>query len=612
MRIRHIWILMVLLSVLVVAPLHAHLDQPLIRSVAKAQDMEARISFNQVGYLPDSPKYAMIAGEEGTTSEWTLIDQATNTAVASGQTTPATFDSSSGYHVQVADFSDVTTPGTYTLRIGDLQSEPFIISTNIYSALSRDAQRYFYLNRSGIELEEAYAGEWARPAGHLTDDSLTCYAGTDASGTSWDGCDYRLDVSKGWYDAGDYGKYVVNGGISVWTLLNAFEHHPAAFADGDLNIPESGNGVPDILDEVRWEMEFLLGMQVPAGEPLAGMAHHKAHNLTWDGLPVLPQTEADNDNPNNGRFLMPPSTAATYNLAAVAAQCARVYAEIDPDFAGRCLSAAQTAWTAATENDVILAGNTPGQGGGNYDDTAVADEQFWAAAELFITTGETQYLNALAGSPFASALYRGGTAPVAPMTWGSTNALGTISLLTVPNDLPDELLADMRQQIVDLADDYLGTMDSEGYRINQRGYQFVWGSTSTVLNSAIAMALAYEFTDEPRYLAGATESMDWLLGRNALGFSFISGYGNRTMQNPHHRFWANMPESGFPPPPPGALAGGPNANPADPAATEANLAGVPPARRYVDHVESYSTNEVAINWNAPLAWVTSYLDHISG
>src|SRR6185436_19009227 len=120
------------------------------------------------------------------------------------------------------------------------------------------------------------------------------YKGVDTSGKSWPGCDYRLDVSGGWYDAGDQGKYVVNGGISVWTLMDEYERAKflgtslADFGNGKMNIPENGNGVPDLLDEARWEMEFLLKMQVPAGQPHAGMAHHKMHDANWTGIPQRP------------------------------------------------------------------------------------------------------------------------------------------------------------------------------------------------------------------------------------------------------------------------------------------------------------------------------------
>ena len=133
-------------------------------------------------------------------------------------------------------------------------------------------------------------------------------------------CGYTLDVRGGWYDAGDHGKYVVNGGIAAWQLLNSYERAeqrsvtPTAFGDGTLAIPEKANGVPDLLDEARWEVEFLLKMQAPDG-----MAHHKIHDENWTGLPTRPELD---DQP---RRLSATSTAATLNLAAVAAQAARLW-----------------------------------------------------------------------------------------------------------------------------------------------------------------------------------------------------------------------------------------------------------------------------------------------
>jgi endoglucanase len=582
-------------------------ERPAELVVPEPEPMEARISMNQVGYFPDSPKFAMISADrEGLNALWVVYNEA-GERVALGMSGPSTLDEASGNFVQIADFSEVTAEGTYTLEFGGILSAPFVIGTDFYAGMSRDALRYFYLNRSGIELEEAYAGAWAREAGHLSDNDLTCYSGTDPQGVTWEACDYRLDVSKGWYDAGDYGKYVVNGGISVWTLLNAYEHHPSAFVDNELNIPESGNGIPDILDEVRWELEFLLGMQVPEGQALAGMVHHKAHDLVWSGVPIMPETMVDNDNPETGRYLMPPSTAATLNLAAVAAQCARVYASIDAEFSQRCLTAAERAWNAAEANPVMIAGNTPGQGGGNYDDANVDDERFWAAAELYITTASSDYLDAMNASPYLDTVYLGNSVPTSLMWWGQTNALGSLSLLTVPTAIDSTILDALKAKVVEAADYYLSVMDSEGYRVSLRGEQFVWGSSSNILNNALVLAYAYEFTGDSRYLNGMTESMDWILGRNAIGISFVSGYGAYSMQHPHHRFWGNDEARGFPPPPNGALSGGVNAAPSDPAADEANLMSLPPARRYVDDIGSYSTNEVAINWNSPLAWVTSYL-----
>src|SRR5690606_14567934 len=159
--------------------------------------------------------------------------------------------------------------------------------------------------------------------------------------------------------------------------------------DGPLNIPESGNGVPDLLDEARWEIEFLLKMQVPEGEPLAGMAHHKIHDHEWSPLGIEPPPEANN------RGLHPPSTAATLNLAPVAAQAARIWRTLDPAFSQRCLDAALRAWAAARRNPAIFAPESDNKGGGPYSDNRVEDEFFWAAAELYLTRQDPTLLDYL-------------------------------------------------------------------------------------------------------------------------------------------------------------------------------------------------------------------------
>jgi endoglucanase len=193
------------------------------------------------------------------------------------------------------------------------------------------------------------------------------------------------------------------------------------------------------------------------------------------------------------------------------------------------------------------------------------------------------------------------------MNWGSTAALGTISLATVSNGLPKEDVDRLRQQITQAADKYLKVIKGEGYSVAVSGANLTWGSNSDVLNNALIMALAYDFTQSAAYLDGVTESMSYLLGRNANNQSFVSGYGTTSLSHPHHRVWGNQPDAGFPPPPPGAIAGGANAQPSDPIAIS-KVNSLPPARRYLDNIESYSTNEVCINWNAPLVWVTGYLD----
>lgn len=562
------------------------------------------VSVNQSGYLSSAVKIASVAVEADQPQEWNLVDS-TGTVVMSGETVLFGADEDSGDFLQIIDFSEYTATGNgFRILSNGLESVPFEISDDIFARLKKDAAAYFYHNRSGTPIEARFVGEaWARPAGHLTDADVTCYKGQDADGNNWPGCDYSLDVSGGWYDAGDFGKYVVNGGISAWTLMDLYEQMPDAFPDGSLAIPESSNGVPDILDEARWEMEFLLAMQVPQGQPLAGMAHHKMHDESWAGMPMVPPTEVENDNANkiagSGRYLFPPSTAATLNLAATGAACARIWEDFDPVFSQRCLQAAETAWNAAIANPQLFAGNTPGQGGGNYSDNSVSDEFYWAAAELFITTGDNEYKSYLLKSEQFG--------KVDAFDWGSTAPLGTISLATVKNSLPADKISLLKKDIISFSDHMLNAQQKNGYAVLIDG-GYPWGSNGLILNNMILVCLAYKIHGQSKYLDAVRMSMDYLLGRNPVNQSYVSGYGTYAMQHPHHRFWANDPANGYPPPPAGVLSGGPNANPEDPVAKNADLLSLPESKRYIDDIGSYTTNEVTINWNAPLVWVAAFLD----
>jgi endoglucanase len=192
------------------------------------------------------------------------------------------------------------------------------------------------------------------------------------------------------------------------------------------------------------------------------------------------------------------------------------------------------------------------------------------------------------------------------MDWGNTAALGTISLALIPNHLSADKMNACRQAIIASAKKGLTAIALEGYRVPLSWYP--WGSNSTALNTAVLMGLAYDFTSDRTYLDGVTETLDYILGRNPLNRSYVTGYGANPPLHPHHRFWANQPDAGYPAPPPGVLVGGSNDTPGDPVVLAAGLTGNPPGKQYIDDIGSFSTNEVAINWNASLAWVSAYLD----
>ncbi|MEU9034895.1 glycoside hydrolase family 9 protein [Streptomyces sp. NPDC048352] len=583
------------LALAVGGPSLTALAVPAAAAPTAAADTTVRV--NQLGYLPDGPKRATVVSPATTPLGWQLRDS-TGAVAASGTTTVRGADQASGQSTHLVDFGAYTGTGTgYTLTVDGRTSHPFDVSASLYDGLRADSMSFFHQQRSGIAIDAALAGgsAYARPAGHLGvapnkgDSSTPCQAGA---------CDYSLDVRGGWYDAGDHGKYVVNGGISVWEMVNSFERArrsggDAALGDATLRVPERGNGMPDVLDEARWELEFLMRMQVPAGKPMAGMAFHKVHDARWTALPTRPELDSEQ------REVHKPSTAATLNLAASAAQCARVYAPYDAAFAARCLDAGRRAWTAARAHPDVLAPAGDNTGGGAYEDADVSDEFYWAAAELLATTGESQYRDAVTSSPHHSR-------PVDAFWWGGTATLGRITLATVPGAvLPAADVARLRGLLTTAADGHLSAMAGQGYPVPLPATGYVWGSNGSVSNNAMVLAVAYELTGQQRYRAGVLESLDYLLGRNALDLSYVTGYGERHSENQHHRFWAHQNDASLPHPPAGSMAGGPNAGLEDPVARE-KLAGCAPAACYVDDIGSYSTNEVAVNWNASLAWLAAF------
>ncbi|MFG3554539.1 glycoside hydrolase family 9 protein [Micromonospora sp. NPDC047557] len=567
-------------------------------------DTGPRVRVNQVGYLPGGPKNATVVTEATGPLPWQLRSAA-GAVLASGTTTTRGVDAASGQNVQTVDFSSYRTPGSgLTLTVDGETSHPFDISGTLYDRLRADSLQFFYAQRSGIAIDGDLIGdEYARPAGHLGvapnqgDTNVPCQPGV---------CDYSLDVRGGWYDAGDHGKYVVNGGIATYQLLNTFERTKTAatadggarLADGSLRVPERGNGVPDILDEARWELEFLLRMQVPAGKPFAGMVHHKIHDQNWTGLPLAPQ-----DDPQP-RELHPPSTAATLNLAATAAQCARLFAPYDAAFARRCATAAKTAYAAAKAHPAVYASPNDGTGGGAYDDSNVTDEFYWAAVELYLSTGEQTYLTDLSASPH----HTGDVFDPRGFGWQSVAALGRLDLATVPNGLPATELTRVRASVTGAADAYLAELRRQAYGLPMPGdaNSYFWGGNSSIINNAIVLATAFDLTRDATYRDGAVQAMDYILGRNALNISYVTGWGEHNAQNQHSRIFGHQLNPDLPRPPDGSLAGGANAALQDPFAAQL-LAGCKPMFCYVDDINSYSTNEVAINWNSALAWISSFL-----
>lgn len=567
----------------------------------------AVIAVNQIGYLPGGAKWALLWEARG--EEVRLVEAAGGRRVWQGPLGPPAEWPAAGRVVQAVDFSAFTRPGRYRLQVdGGPDSDEFVIGADAYAALSAAALKAFYFNRAGIELKPEHAGPWARPAGH-PDTQVRVHASAAGPGRP-EGT--LISAPRGWYDAGDYNKYVVNSGIAVYTLLAAWEHFPAFFQSQRLNLPESaprptapaashggvsevpephllmrGNGLPDLLNEVSWNLDWMLAMQDPAD----GGVYHKLTNADFDGM-VMPHQAT------GPRWVVGKSTAAALDFAAVAAAASRVFRAFEaqrPGYAARLLEAARAAWAWAQAHPDVAYRQPPDIHTGEYGDSHLADEFAWAAAELYITTRDDRFWAAL--KPTQTAM----TVPA----WAEVQGLGWISLahhragLTAAAD--PGLIA---SRVGGLAARLAAAWQATPERLGLQAGDYDWGSHSTALNRAMVLIQGYRLTGTRAHLDAAQALLDNVLGRNALALCGVTGFGTRSPRHPHHR---PSEADGVAEPVPGFLVGGPNAGRQDARHCPLPYPSTLPALSYLDHSCSYASNEVAINWNAPLVYVSAAL-----
>ncbi len=552
----------------------------------------ATIKLNQLGFAPAAAKLAVVPAAAATSFEVVRADG--GATVLSGALGAPLRWQPSAETVRLADFSSLSTPGSYRLKVaGAPLSDAFSIGPQAYRVLNAAALRAYYLARAGSAIPASLGGPYARALGH-PDDHVLVHASAASPGRPEGSV---IASAKGWYDAGDYNKYVVNSGISTYTLLAAYEHFPAYFAAQKVGLPESGNGLPDILNEALWNLDWMLSMQDPAD----GGVYHKLTNKRFDAF-VMP------DRPTSGpRYVVQKSTAAALDFSAVMATAARVLAPFEHQLAGehaglpaRMLAASEAAWKWAEAHPAVVFKNPPDISTGEYGDADLADEREWAAAELYISTGKDSYYAAMHAE----------RTPNSVPSWGQVQGLAWISLAQHMAQLgpaADRKL--IASRIDSLAATLAGQWSGSAYKVSLRQSDFIWGSNAVALNQAMMLLQAYRLDARRAYLDAAQSDLDYVLGRNAVGYAFVTGFGTRSPMHPHHRPSA---ADGVAAPVPGWLVGGAQAGQQDKAECKAAYPSSLPALSYLDDQCSYSTNEVAINWNAPLVYVTAALDVLTG
>ena len=283
--------------------------------------IDANVLVNQLGYYNNSPKFVYVT--EQADSFFVAEKNSGNIFYRGSLSLSSSKDSATGLTIYIGDFSDFTISGKYYIKtdLGD-SSFTFLISDSVFNAGYKMVQKAFYYQRCGTALLQQYAGVYKHNICHTADGYF--HSTTGKTGTKV--------TTGGWHDAGDYGKYIVNAGITVGTLLMAYEQFPERFNADDLNIPESGNSIPDLLDEVKYELEWFLTMQDSSGG-----VYFKVTRENFSGF-IMPNKDTGK------RYIYQISTTATGDFAAVMAMAARIYQSFNSSFSEQCLNASKKAW----------------------------------------------------------------------------------------------------------------------------------------------------------------------------------------------------------------------------------------------------------------------------
>lgn len=531
--------------------------------------MEHRLYMNQLGYKPHGLK-AFTSTIEGA---FEVIDPATGTVILSGNTSPLLHDASSGQAIAKGDFSAVNTPGHYRINLQGIQ-EDFVVTEQPYSEIKQALLKNFYYQRCGMALEEVFAGVWTHGACHLAKARVH---GTD---------EWRT-IHGGWHDAGDYGRYTVPAAKAVADLLLAYEWFPEAFAE-PINIPNETEW-PDLLIEVKYELDFLFAMQREDGA-----CYHKVTTAQFPPLDRMPEDDLDE------LIISPISLTATAAFAAVMAMSARVYHELDNEYAKRCKQAALSAWDWLEQTTFNEGFHNPQDiHTGVYGDDTWLDEIYWLNAELYRLTEEQRFLEKV------ELTLKTGGFPLCELGWADTGGYGTLCLLSTNQELLSPSLLTMLQNTWQQeANTYVTQCSIDGFDISLLPEHYVWGSNMVVMNRAMLLITAGQLFDNDQFLQAAADHWHYLLGRNITGYCFVTGFGRKPVNNIHHR---PSIADGIEAQVPGIVSGGPNYRIQDEVAS-AKLQGRAPAASFIDHIGSYATNEMTIYWNSPAVFVAAFAD----
>lgn len=536
---------------------------------------EPFIAVNLVGYNMDDPKHALLVNSQASAFE---ITDEQGTEIFYSGTVEETFmpDEITGDTTALIDFSDFEMEGEFLIRVDadtEIAPQKISIGNDIYKSSCLTSIQSYYYHRCGTPVQNGKP--WNHDGCHKEDARF------------FDDNERHQDVTGGWHDAGDYGKFSINTALSSGLLLYLYEMRPDRFTDGQLDIPEAGNGVPDLLDEVKWALEWLMKMQDDNGG-----IFHKVVQKEWIGE-FLPQEDPGE------RYIFEVTSTSTAGFAAVAALGARLYEEFDSEFSAELENAALAAWHFLQEEpDIVPAGgfkNPPDVKGGEYGDEFDIDERLWAAAEIYRLTGQDNYLEYFTEN-YQELLY----GDIPPLSWRDFHTMALSAFLN--SEATEAYTAHQEfvlEELEEHADRLLQRTYDNSYNTLLKEDEHYWGSASANLGYTYLLIQLYEKTGDREYYKKALDQLHYTLGRNPFNQTFLTGIGEAPVQQPYHQFSMELNASD---PVPGMMVGGPNSYLPD---HEQQISSYP-GKSYTDKKENFRVNETAINFTAIFAYVAGY------
>lgn len=531
------------------------------------------IYINQLGYYPNSEKYALIQNPQQN-SNVEVINVDNNKTVLTNNLTSIQTDHFSNEKVGKIDFSSITLPGKYLVRYNGLNSYIFNIDSNIYKDALFQTARSYYLQSCGKAIND-YVSGIIHPPCHLKD-------GFIKRGDNYNYTDKALNSVGGWHDAGDFGKYITSSCTSSALLMAAFEMYPQTL-NVDLSIPKEGN-LPDILNEVKYALTWMQKMQ-----RADGAVYRKCSGEKWPSDKTLPQDDTQK------RFIYGISSQDTGRFAATMAMAARIFKPYDSNFSNSCLNASLKSWEFLNTQPYTLDyRNTDDSGSGGYPNPSYdtepyaytdIDEKIWAATELYLATGNNKYLEVVKKNL--------NSIPYEPFSWKNEAYMPVLELAS-KNIADVNYKKEMQQKLINNANLIITQMSKNPYAIPME--KFKWGSNANLLGEGITLAYAYNITKDPQYKKYAFKTLNYIFGTNPMNKSYVSMLGSNPANSIHHRY--SMTTGTIIP---GLMAGGPN----DTANDNVAKPGLK-IKSYIDNAHSYATNEYAIDYNAPLVFMLNW------